>query len=153
MRAPGGPTRTPYAPVVRAGMGLAEAKAEVATTIDRLAGELVAVSHEIHARPELGYEEVFASGRLAGALADGGLDVEHPAFGLDTSFAARAGTAGPLAAVCCEYDALPGIGHGCAHNVIAAIGLGAGLALGPLAEPSGGRLLVLGTPALSLIHI
>jgi amidohydrolase len=61
--------------------------------------------------------------------------------------AARAGRQGPLVVVCCEYDALPGIGHACGHNVIAAAGLGAGLALAGLAGPLGGRIMVLGTPA------
>jgi amidohydrolase len=63
--------------------------------------------------------------------------------------AARAGTGGrgPTVAVLCEYDALPGIGHGCGHNVIAAAGLGAGLAAAAVADAAGGRLVVLGTPA------
>ena len=60
---------------------------------------------------------------------------------------AEAGSQGPSIAVVCEYDALPGIGHACGHNIIAAAGLGAGLALAALAEPLGGRVRVLGTPA------
>ena len=128
-------------------LSLDEAKAQVASLVDALAPDLVALSHEIHARPELGYEEVHASGRLASALARGGLEVEHPAFGIPTAFAARAGAEGPEVVVCCEYDALPDIGHGCAHNVIAATGLGAGLALAQVVDGCGGRLLVLGTPA------
>lgn len=127
---------------------LHDAKAQVASLVDALAPQLVALSHEIHARPGLGYEEVHASGRLASALAGGGLEVEHPAFGIPTAFAAaRAGAAGPEVVVCCEYDALPGIGHGCAHNVIAAMGFGAGLALARVVDGCGGRLLVLGSPA------
>ncbi len=132
------------------GLTIDDAKAQVSATVDAMASELVAVSHEIHAQPELGYSEVFASGRLASALVDGGLEVEHPAFGIATAFAARAGAAGPEVVVCCEYDALPGIGHGCAHNVIAAMGLGAGLALARVVEGCRGRLLVLGTPAEEL---
>jgi amidohydrolase len=69
-------------------------------------------------------------------------------YGLDTAFEARSGSGdGPTVAVICEYDALPGIGHACGHNVIAAAGLGAGLAAGALADEAGGRLVVLGTPA------
>jgi amidohydrolase len=64
-----------------------------------------------------------------------------------TAFEARAGTAGPEVAVLCEYDALPGIGHACGHNVIASAGLGAGLALAALAPEVGGRVRIMGTPA------
>ena len=69
------------------------------------------------------------------------------AYGLDTAFVARAGTDGPTVAVLCEYDALPGIGHACGHNIIATAGLGAGLAAAALAEEAGGRVVLLGTPA------
>ena len=126
---------------------LEDAKAAVAEAVDAIADELLAVSHEIHAHPELGYEEVEASELLATRLAAAGLEVERPAFGIATAFAGRAGSEGPEVVICCEYDALPGIGHGCAHNVIAAMGLGAGVALGTLAHACGGRLVVLGTPA------
>jgi amidohydrolase len=122
-------------------------KAQAAAAIDAAADELVQAARDIHARPELGYEEVFASGRLAGLLSDHGLDVDHPAHGLDTAFAARAGRTGPLVVVCCEYDALPDIGHGCGHNVIGAAGAGAAVGLAAVAEPAGGRVLALGTPA------
>jgi amidohydrolase len=69
------------------------------------------------------------------------------ARGVETAFEATAGTAGPQVAVVCEYDALPGIGHACGHNVIAAAGLGAGLAAAALADELGGRVLVVGSPA------
>ena len=76
-----------------------------------------------------------------------GLEVEPHAYGLETAFAARAGSGdGPLLAVLCEFDALPGIGHACGHNVIAAAGAGAGIAAAAVVEELGGRLLVLGTP-------
>lgn len=128
-------------------VGAGEAKERVRSLVAQRAEELVAVSHDIHARPELAYEEHYAVARLADVARSGGLTVEQPAYGIETSFAARAGSDGPLVVICCEYDALPGIGHGCAHNVIAAMSLGAGLALAPLAEACGGRLLLLGTPA------
>lgn len=115
--------------------------------VDVLAADLVRISHLIHQHPELGYEEHFAADLLATALEDHGVEVERAAYGLDTSFAGRAGDEGPHVVVCCEYDALPTVGHGCGHNVIAAAGLGAGLALAPLATRVGGRLTVLGTPA------
>ena len=69
-------------------------------------------------------------------------------LGLPTAFAARAGSGtGPLLAILCEYDALPGVGHACGHNVIAAIGAGAGIAAAAVVDELDGRLLVLGTPA------
>src|SRR5690606_23325153 len=89
----------------------------------------------------------FAHDLLTRILEDEGLAVDRGAYGLDTAFAARAGSDGPLVAVLCEYDALPGIGHACGHNVIAAAGLGAGLAAAALADELGGRVVVLGTPA------
>ncbi len=123
-------------------------KQQAVRVVDDLAPELVAASREIHARPELGFEEVFASARLAGLLRDHGLRVDHPAYDLPTAFAARSGDGeGPLVVVCCEYDALPDIGHGCGHNVIGAAGAGAGVALAAVAAAAGGRVLVLGTPA------
>ena len=108
---------------------------------------LVALSHRIHAHPELCFEETQSSAWTAGALADGGLAVETGVGGLDTAFVARAGS-GPLhLAICAEYDALPGIGHACGHNIIAATAVGAGLALAPLADDLGLTISVVGTPA------
>jgi amidohydrolase len=121
---------------------LEEAKRRVADEVDRRAELLLDVSHRIHDRPELLFEERFAARTLASALG-----AEVGAYGLETAFEARAGSSGPTVAVLCEYDALPGIGHGCGHNVIAAAGLGAGLAAAAVADDVGGRLLVLGTPA------
>ena len=129
-------------------MDIAEAKQRVCAEVDRLAPELLDVSHRIHARPELCFEEHHAHDLLTGVLADHGLAVERRAYGVDTAFEARAGDGdGPVVAVVCEYDALPGIGHACGHNIIAASGLGAGLALAALAEETQGRVAVMGTPA------
>ena len=115
--------------------------------VDRHEGTLVALSHRIHAHPELCFEETRSSAWTAGALADGGLAVETGVGGLDTAFVARAGS-GPLhLAICAEFDALPGIGHACGHNIIAATAVGAGLALAPLADDLGLTISVVGTPA------
>ena len=77
-----------------------------------------------------------------------GLEVERPAYGLDTAFVARAGDGdGPTVAVLSEYDALPGIGHACGHNIIATAGLGAALAAAAVVAETGGRLVLMGTPA------
>lgn len=123
------------------------AKQRLAAEVDRRAELLVDVSHRIHAQPELCYDEHFAHGLLTDTLADEGLTVTRQTRGIDTAFEARAGHAGPTVAVMCEYDALPGVGHACGHNIIAAAGLGAGLAAAALADELGGQILVLGTPA------
>lgn len=128
-------------------MDLATAKARLAAEVDARADVLIDAAHQIHEHPELGYEEVFAHDLLTGILDDEGLAADRGAFGLPTAFAARSGTSGPVIAVCCEYDALPGIGHACGHNVIASAGLGAGLAAAALADELGGRVVILGTPA------
>ena len=128
-------------------MDVIEAKQKVRDEIDRLTPTLLEISHEIHANPELNFEEHFAHEILTGTLTDEGLDVDRGAYDMATAFDARVGTQGATVAVCCEYDALPGIGHACGHNIIAAAGLGAGLAAATVAEALGGRLAILGTPA------
>src|SRR3982751_2760630 len=128
-------------------MDVEAVKNRLLTEVDARAETLIDASHRIHERPELLFEEHFAADVLCTALDEAGLEVERGAFGLETAFAARAGTEGPTIAVLCEYDALPGIGHGCGHNIIATAGLGAGLAAATLAEEAGGRVVVLGTPA------
>jgi amidohydrolase len=119
--------------------------------VDRIVDDhgpaLVEASHRIHAAPELGFAEHGAHDVLTDVLAAAGLDVTRSAFGLDTAFAATAGSSGPTVAVLCEYDALPSIGHACGHNVIGTAGVGAGIAAAAVAEELGGRLVVLGTPA------
>ncbi len=118
-----------------------------ASTVDRHHDALVDLSHRIHAHPELKFEEVRSSEWTASLLADAGLAVEHGVCDLPTAFVARAGQ-GPLhVAICAEYDALPGIGHACGHNIIAAGAAGAGLALAPLADDLGLTVSVIGTPA------
>lgn len=109
--------------------------------------ELRELSRWMYENPELGYEEHETSRRLVEFLADNGFQVEYPAYGLDTAFAARAGDVGPEAVICCEMDALPEVGHACGHNIIATAACGAGIALAGLADELGIRLTVLGTPA------
>jgi len=124
------------------------AKQAVIAEIDRRADDLLRVSREIHAHPELAYEEHFAHDVLTEAITGAGLPVTSHAYGLDTAFVSVTGPGeGPLVAVLCEYDALPGIGHACGHNIIAAAGLGAGLAAAAVADALGGRIMILGTPA------
>lgn len=83
-------------------------------TIDEAASEIIEVSHRIHAQPELGYQELFASKLLIETLRRSGFQVEAGYVGIDTAFCARKGNPGGLrVAFPAEYDALPGIGHGC----------------------------------------
>jgi amidohydrolase len=121
--------------------------AAVASRVDALAPSLVGLSHAIAADPELAYAEHRAAARCADLLDEHGFAVERGCHGLPTAFAARLGSTGPHVVLCAEYDALPGVGHACGHNVIAASAVGAGLALAPLVESAGLRLTVLGTPA------
>lgn len=128
-------------------MDTATAKAAVCAQVDRIADRLIDVSHQIHAHPELNFEEHFAHDLLTQVLVDHGVETTRHAYDVATGFEGRAGTDGPTIAVLLEYDALPGIGHACGHNVIAAAGLGAGLAAATVAEALGGSLRILGTPA------
>jgi amidohydrolase len=124
-------------------------KDDIAKAVDRLADDLERLSRKIHDNPELGYQEVKASGWLAEFLAAQGFKVEHGVAGVETAFRATIETGeGPTIAILCEYDALPGIGHACGHNVIAAAGAGAGAALAALKQQlPQGRIQVVGTPA------
>ncbi|HSE91802.1 MAG TPA: M20 family metallopeptidase [Methylomirabilota bacterium] len=126
-------------------------KAGIAAAADGLANELEALSHRIHDHPELGFGEEKAQAWLTDFLEKHGARVERGVGGLPTAFRATIpGTApGPTIAILCEYDALPGIGHACGHNVIATAGAGAGAALaralGTLPFP--GCVQIIGTPA------
>jgi amidohydrolase len=126
-------------------------KARVVDAVDRLADELEALSHRIHDNPELCFKEEKAHAWLTEFLGKHGAVVEPGIGGLPTAFRATiAGTgAGPTVAIMAEYDALPGIGHACGHNVIATAGAGAGAALSAALGrlPFAGRIQVIGTPA------
>lgn len=119
-------------------------------TVMSLAERLLKISRDIHAHPEIRFEERQASRWLAQELSSAGFDVEQPAGGLETAFvASRTGGLagdGPTVAILCEYDALEGLGHACGHNVIATMGLGGGLALVDEMSNLAGELLVIGCP-------
>ena len=101
------------------------------------------LSHRIHANPEPAFEEHQASAWIADGLRGHGFEVEHPAGSLDTAIRAvhRGGRAGdgPRIGILAEYDALPGLGHGCGHNTMAASGFGAAVALAAVADCSRAR--------------
>jgi amidohydrolase len=131
------------------GIDLQGWKARIRTEVERLREQLLATSHDIHANPELLFQEHRASARLADELERGGLRVERGAGGLPTAFRAEldGGEPGPTLAILAEYDALPGIGHACGHNIIATSALGTGLALARSGQRFPGRVLIIGTPA------
>jgi len=128
-------------------MSLETLKKDVAAAVDALAPQLLAVSHAIHGEPELALEEVKAARRLTDAVAAHDLPVQREAFGIKTAYVSEFGGKGPNIAILSEYDALPGIGHACGHNIIATIGLGASLALSKLGARLPGTVRYLGTPA------
>lgn len=123
-------------------------KSDASKLVDTLMPLLLDVSGKIHAQPELAFQEHKSAALLADTAEREGLAVTRAAFGLDTAFSAEFGaTSGPRIAVLSEYDALPGIGHACGHNLIAAIGLGTALTLHRLGARLPGGVRYLGTPA------
>lgn len=122
-------------------------KAGARERLDGLNDDLVALSRRLYENPEVGYEEEKASAWLGDMLDGAGFKVERGIGELPTAFRATIGS-GPLnVAFCAEYDALPGIGHACGHNVIAASSLGAAMAAAKVADDVGLTVTVLGTPA------
>ena len=122
-------------------------KAVVQRAVDAASAPLRALSLDIHAHPELNFQEVRAHQLLTDFLEQQGFSLERGAYGLETAFRARAGSGRPTVALLCEYDALPGIGHACGHNLIAIAGAAAGLALKAALGEGRGTVVVLGSPA------
>lgn len=126
---------------------MSAARQAAAAAIARAGDSLVALSHRIHASPETAWQEERAARWLAETLEDWGYQVIRGACDLPTAFIATVGD-GPLhVGICAEYDALPGLGHACGHNIIASAAIGAALALAPLAGDLGLTVTLLGTPA------
>jgi len=121
----------------------------VQSEVDALMPQLKKLKDEIGRNPELGSEEYKSSRLLVEELRRHGFDVEYPFFGMDTAFKAvyKGAGEGPVVAILCEYDALPGVGHGCGHNIIGTAGLGAGIAASKLMGGLPGEVWVIGTPA------
>ena len=108
--------------------------------------QLIQLSLNIHDNPELGFEEEKASAWLTGYLEDNEFHVERGIAGVATAFRATYGQGSPRIALLAEYDALPKIGHGCGHNIIAASAVGAAVGSKPIIDRLGGNIVVLGTP-------
>ena len=136
---------------VRPAEPFADVKERVAAAVEAARDEIVDLSHRIHANPEPAFEEHQAASWVAAALGAHGFSVEHPAGRLATAVRAvrRGGRSGdgPRIGILAEYDALPGLGHGCGHNTMAASGVGAAIALAAIADELPGEIVFLGTPA------
>ena len=117
--------------------------------IDEVSEELISASHAIHANPELAFKEFFACDTLTNALEHHDIKTEKAVYSLETSFEAKLNpdNDGPRVAILAEYDALPGIGHACGHNIIATSALGATLGLNAVAQELEGSIRLIGTPA------
>jgi amidohydrolase len=129
----------------------ADAKARLAEAVAEAREEIIELSHRIHATPEPAFEERQSAAWVAEAIRGHGYEVEQPAGRLETALRGRLagglGTDGPRIGILAEYDALPGLGHGCGHNTMAASGVGAAIALARLAPELRGEIVFLGTPA------
>jgi amidohydrolase len=129
----------------------AEVKARAAAAIEAAREEILDLSHRIHANPEPAFEETKAAAWVAEAVARHGYAVEAPAGSLATAVRGRLtggkGSDGPRIGVLAEYDALPGLGHGCGHNTMASSGVGAAIALAAVRDEWAGEVVFLGTPA------
>ncbi len=128
---------------------VAALKAAARREVEEHRYDLVELSRHIHSHPETCFEEHTSSATVAAALARAGMQVERGVCELPTALRAEAGTGSITVAFCAEYDALPGLGHACGHNVIAATAVGAAQALAPLVtgQELDLRVVVLGTPA------
>jgi amidohydrolase len=129
----------------------ADVKARAAAAVEAARDEILDLSHRIHANPEPAFEERQAAAWVAEVLRGHGYDVELPAGRLETAIRGRLaggkGSDGPRVGVLAEYDALPGLGHGCGHNTMAASGVGAAIALAAVRDAFAGEIVFLGTPA------
>jgi len=133
------------------GTPLHEGKRRIAAAVAAHRDEIVSLSHSIYADPEPAFQEVHAAAKVAEALRRHGYVVQAPAGRLATairaSMAGGRGGDGPRVGILAEYDALPGLGHGCGHNTMAASGVGAAIALAEMAPELRGEIVFLGTPA------
>ena len=129
----------------------AEAKQRLAAALEEHRAEILDLSHRIHANPEPAFEERQAAAWVGETIARHGFTVEQPAGRLETAVRGRLsggqGGDGPRIGILAEYDALPGLGHGCGHNTMAASGVGAAIALASIADELPGEIVFLGCPA------
>ncbi len=122
-------------------------KEQVQAEIERLAPDLLSISQFLHANPEIAYEERQAAELLTDVLGQHGFAVERGLANLPTSFKGTIGSGAPRIAFLAEYDALPGLGHACGHNLIGTASLGAALAVGSVLGRVPGTAVLVGCPA------
>jgi amidohydrolase len=130
------------------GIQTAEAGANmIAEAVAKHFGAAVALSRDLAAHPEVSHEEFASSRKIAALLEAAGFAVEYPFMGYPTAFRATcANGGGRAAAFLVEYDALPGIGHACGHNLHGALSVLAGLAMTELRGAFRGTVFLVGTP-------
>ena len=128
-------------------MPTATASATVEDAVQRRRGDLIELSHSIHAEPELAFAEHRSCAKTQTLVAERGFEITAAPGGLDTAFRAEFGSGSLVIGICAEYDALPGIGHACGHNIIAASAVGTALALAEVADELDLTVVLLGTPA------
>ena len=128
-------------------MPTATASASVEDAVNRRSGDLIELSHAIHAEPELAFAEFKSCAKAQALVAERGFEMTVAPGGLETAFRAEFGSGPLVIGICAEYDALPGIGHACGHNIIAASAVGAALGLAEVADELGLTVVLLGTPA------
>ena len=126
---------------------MADHKQKVIDRVNEVSKVLLTLSHKIHANPEIAWQEFESSDAVSKTLSDHGFEVVEQVAGLPTAFRAEYGSGDLTVALCAEYDALPGLGHACGHNVIASSSVGAALALASVADELKIKVVVLGTPA------
>lgn len=124
-----------------------ELKTRIRERCESVDGELIALSNQLHADPELGWQEHRSSAAVAGVLAAHGFEIEQPYLGLETAFRATAGPGQFTVGFLAEYDALPGLGHACGHNLISAMSVGGAISLAAVADDLDIAVEVIGTPA------
>lgn len=124
-------------------------KEKIKTEVKNLMKDLEEISKYLYENPELGNKEFKASKCLCDFLKNNEFQVEAGICDIPTAFKATYDSkkTGAKVAFLCEYDALPGIGHGCGHNLIAAMSVGGALALKSVIDEIGGSIAVYGTPA------
>ena len=124
-------------------------KTQVQEYLDEIADALIDISQTIHANPEVAFEEYQSMALLADTAAEHGFEVTRGVAGLETAFVAKSQgeQPGPTVAFVAEYDALPGLGHACGHNIIGTAATGAALAVQSIREEIPGAIQLIGTPA------
>lgn len=131
------------------GIAAADLAQTIRAGIETEAARLIALSRDLHAQPEFAYQEHGSVRRIFDVLrAHPEIAVEEGTAGLPTAFRAWVGSDGGAAiGIISEYDAVPGLGHGCGHNLIAASAAGVLVGLAPVASRLPGKVIVIGSPA------